>query len=56
MKISKLYGIIEDHDKEKLYLKMSSEQRITDENKSRIDIQEALNGIVKEQHKENKKF
>ena len=35
---------------------MSSEQRITDENKSRIDIQEALNGIVKEQHKENKKF
>ncbi|MDC8027421.1 helix-turn-helix transcriptional regulator [Elizabethkingia anophelis] len=55
MKISKLYGIIEDHDKEKLYLKMSSEQRITDENKSRIDIQEALNGIVKEQHKENKK-
>ena len=33
MKISKLYGIIEDHDKEKLYLKMSSEQRITDENK-----------------------
>jgi len=29
--------------------------RKNDENKSRIDVQEALNGIIKEQHKKNKK-
>ncbi|MDV4102690.1 hypothetical protein CMT19_16750 [Elizabethkingia anophelis] len=51
MKISKLYGILGDHDREKLYLKISSEQRIIDENKSRIDVQEALDGVVKEQNK-----
>ncbi|MDQ8751038.1 hypothetical protein ATE49_12320 [Elizabethkingia miricola] len=55
MKISKLYGILGDHSKEKLYLKISSEQRIIDENKSRINVQEALNAIVKEQNRENKK-
>lgn len=55
IKISKLYGVLGDHHKEELYLKISSEQRIIDENKSRVDVQETLNGIVKEQNKENKK-